>query len=90
MTADRISIDAQHTGGIAHPASVESKLNNLGFNQRITRLVGVRFYEPVRRCGSATVKAPVTLRAATGGAVAGPPVRFDLLSLTTMFASDCF
>ena len=85
MTADRISIDAQHTGGIAHPASVESKLNNLGFNQRITRLVGVCFNER-----SATVKAPVTLRAATGGAVAGPPVRFDLLSLTTMFASDCF
>ena len=90
MAADCIPIDAQYTGGIAYPTSVESKLGNLGFDQGITRFVGVCSDEPVRRCGSATVKAPVTLRAATGGAVAGPPVRFDLLSLTTMFASDCF
>ena len=80
MAADRISIDAQYTGGIAHPASVESKLGNLGFDQWITRLMGVCFDER-----SATVKATVALRTGTGGAIA-----FDLLSLTTMFASNCF
>ena len=85
MAADRIPIDTQHTSGIAYPTPVESKLGNLGFDQRVTRFVGVRFNEPVRRCGSAAVKATVTLRTATGGAVA-----FDLLSLTTMFASNCF
>ena len=80
MAADRIPIDTQHTSGIAYPTPVESKLGNLGFDQRVTRFVGVRFDER-----SAAVKAPVTLRTATGGAVA-----FDLLSLTTMFASNCF
>ena len=85
MAADRIPIDTQHTSGIAYPTPVESKLGNLGFDQRITRLMGVCFDEPVRRCGSATIEAPIPLRTATGGAVA-----FDLLSLTTMFASNCF
>ena len=90
MAADRIPIDAQYTSGITYPASVESKLGNLGFDQRIPRFVGVGFDEPVRRCGSATVKATVPLGTATGSTIAGPPVRFDLLSLTTMFTSNCF
>ena len=80
MAADCISINAQHTGGIAYPASIESKLGNLGFDQRITRLMGVGLDE----C-SATVKATIALRTGTGRAIA-----FDLLSLSTMFASNCF
>lgn len=80
MAADRISIDTQYTGGVAYPASVEAKLGNLGFDQRVPRLVGVRFDER-----SSTVKAPIPLGTRTGGTIA-----FDLLSLTTMFASNCF
>jgi hypothetical protein len=42
--------------------------------------MGVGFYER-----SATVKATITLRTATGSTIP-----FDVLSLTTMFASNCF
>ena len=80
MVANRVPIDPHHTGCISNTAPVEDELRNLGFDQRVTGLMGVGSHK-----SSSAVKAPVALGAGTRSAIA-----FDVLGLTTMFAGNGF
>ena len=80
MTANRISIDAQHPCCVPNATAVENELGNLLPNERIAGLVGVSPHErPL------TVTALKSLRTCWCGTVA-----FDQVGFATMFARNRF